>query len=460
MKTGNHFITLMAVAICTSHALAAVTAKDIGIAPGERGSVQCEAHPNYKYDLYLPSSYAKADPLPIIYTSSPGGGGMVNAYKQIGEKLQVIVVGNLGYRNNRPNYKIIGDVHAMLLDIRQRIEFDPTAQFTAGMSGGAWQSYNIARWHPKSISGVVAIGGWLGMEYDSRFRHREGLFVARGCGVNDRGSNAMRKRDANFLSLFDAEIRDWSFPGGHVDAPTNIKTEMVEWLLAKREIQNNQDRKQAATKSQHWHTAVKQNRGSRVMVECVQATLTHPGTWLALEAQKMIDDLTKDYKLFQEYSLAGLPTGQSAEDYFGYMAYGAGFAGDTDTFRSALKCFSHCGGSDPEWSRILGTILLFAPQANIRNSETGRKLIKIALQKHPKNNSLKMLAAAFTVEAKQFDKAAQLLNSVHLPALKYTGPNGKELQKYEKLAYDQLKSSIADRTNHLKAKAWLRMLPD
>lgn len=457
-STIHILVLLIAGSLCGN--LLKASENPVVIAPGERGTVQCLVHPGYKYDLYLPSSYGKSKPLPIIYTSSPNGSGMVNAYKALGEKLQVIVVGNLGYRNNCPNYKIIGDVYAMLYDIRNRIEFDPTAQFAAGMSGGAWQSYNIARWHPEAISGVIAIGGWLGMEYDPRFRHRQGLLVARGCGVNDRGSNSMRKRDSDFLLRFDAKIRDWSFPGGHIDAPVNIKTEMMQWLLAERRNQNNQDRKQTTAISQRWRAAVKKGSGSRVMVECVQTILTNPGTWLALEAQKQIDDLTKDYTQFETYPLVGLPTGQSAEDYFGFMAYGTGLAGDVDRFQAALKCFNHCGNCDPEWARILGTILLFAPNQNIRNIKTGQKLIDNALQKHTENDSLKILAAAFSIETKQFDKATQLLKYVQLPALIYTGPNGKEIIKQEKKAYAELKNSLTNRTNHLKAKTWLEMIPD
>ncbi|MDA3925823.1 MAG: tetratricopeptide repeat protein [Kiritimatiellae bacterium] len=445
--------------LLVSHS-ACMAAEAIGVSPGGRGKVQCLTSPEYQYDLYLPSSYGKGRPLPIVFTSSPGGGGMVNAYKAMGEQLQVIVVGELAYRNGPRNADIIGSVFATLRDVRQRIEFDPTAQFTAGMSGGAWQAYNVARWHPTSISGVIAAGGWLGKEYGPWYRHGRGLLVARGSGEGDWGANGSRRRDANFLSQFDAKIRDWSFPGGHIDIPTGIKIEIMQWLLSERTHPHAASREVAAEKARLWRAANDRGDGGRVFVECIRSLLENPRTWLALEAQKVVDDMMRDYARFQALSLGGLPTEQAAVDYFGFMAYGAGLAGDADTFRSALKCLECCRDRDPEWTRVLGTLLLFAPSADVRDAERGRSLLQDAVQRHTENGSLRMLAAAFAVKAERFDEAEQLLTSVWLPTLSYSGPNGEGMQKHERIAHGELKASLTDRADRLKGTTWLSMLPD
>ena len=422
--------------------------------------MQCVDTTKYQYDLYLPSSYGKGKPLPIIYTSSPGGGGMVNAYKAMGEKLQVIVVGELAYRNNRPTSDIIGSVFATLRDVRHRIEFDPTAQFTGGMSGGAWQSYSVARWNSASICGVMAAGGWLGMEYDPWFRHGAGLLVARGAGVNDKGVNRMRKRDSKFLSRFNATIRDWSFPGGHVDAPTPVKIEMLQWLLAERTSQDGVARKFAEARGAEWNAKCERGHGGSVFVECVDALMKHPKTWIAHEAQKVIDRFLQDYSKFQGLSLYGLPTGQSVEDYFGFIAYGSGLAGNADTFRSALKCFQCCGNCDPEWARILAAIMLFAPHADVRDRVEGQRLLEGEMKRSSHNGSLKMLSAACHVKESQFAEAARLLQDIQLPALKYSGPVGDEITKVENVAYKQTEKSLAEKKDLIKGDVWLRMLPD
>lgn len=432
----------------------------LNVAPGGRGKVQCIDAPKYRYDLYLPTSYGKEKLLPIVYTSNPGGGGMVNAYKDMGEQLQVIIVGELAYRNNRPISDIIGSVFATLRDVQNRIEFDPTAQFSAGMSGGAWQSYNIARWNSASICGVMAAGGWLGMEYEPWFRHGTGLLVARGAGVDDKGSNRMRNRDSKFLSNFNATIKDWSFPGGHVDIPTSVKIEMLQWLLEERATQAGAEQKIAEAQGTKWNAKCKQGDGNSVFVECVDSLLKNPRTWIAYEAQKIIDRLMQDYTKFQKFSLDGLPAGQSVENYFGFIAYGSGMAGDADTFRSALKCFQLCGNCDPEWTRILASIMLFAPDENVRNMIVGHQLLQEEIKRNSDNGSLKMLSAAYYIKESQFEEAERLLQEVQLPALKYSGPVGKEIIKTENIAYKQIEKSIAEKKDLIKGDVWLKILPD
>ncbi len=432
----------------------------LNIEPGEQGKVQCVDAAKYQYDLYLPSSYGKGKLLPIIYTSSPGGGGMVNAYKAMGEELQVIVVGELAYRNNRSISDIIGSVFAMLRDVRQRIEFDPTAQFTAGMSGGAWQSYSVARWNSTSICGVMAMGGWLGMQYEPWFRHGTGLLVARGAGVDDKGSNRMSKRDSTFLSRFNATVKDWSFPGGHVDAPTPVKVEMLQWLLDERTSQDDVAQKSAEAQWAEWNTKCEQGNDGTVFVECVEAVLEHPRTWIAYEAKKIIDRQLQDYSKFQGLSLDGLPTGQYAEDYFGFIAYGSGMAGDADTFHSALKCFQSCGNCDPEWARILASIMLFAPNDDVRDMVEGQQLLQEEIKRNPNNDSLKMLSAAYYIKKSQFAEAALLLEDIQLPALKYSGPVADKITKNENIAYKQIEKSIAEKKDLIKGDVWLQILPD
>lgn len=216
-------------AICGS-----VQATDLNfpVNPGERKMVTTSRWADEQYDIYLPTTYsATSNPLPLMLTLSPSGGGLVSAFKAVAEEKKVIVVGLLDSKNNRPYPEIYPNNSAVLRDVMERVNYDPSALYTAGFSGGAVAAYDFTKFYRPHVTGVFAMGGWLGNRHAAYDRYRSGLLVARANGDSDTGANYYMNVDASHLNSFGVVISDYSFSGGHQLAPNSTKRIVFDWLL-------------------------------------------------------------------------------------------------------------------------------------------------------------------------------------------------------------------------------------
>src|SRR5215471_18640489 len=149
----------------------------------QRGTVTCLDHPDVAYDVYLPPAYStNGPPLPIFYTLSSGGGGMVTTFQSALTQLNIIGIGLIGSRNGAPVGVMERETFAVVRDLRRRVLFDPTAQMSGGISGGGTEAFNFARMHGQHVSGVLEMAGSLGIangtNYPSTVRLQTNLFIA------------------------------------------------------------------------------------------------------------------------------------------------------------------------------------------------------------------------------------------------------------------------------------------
>jgi uncharacterized repeat protein (TIGR03803 family) len=132
------------------------------LSANQRGTVTCLENPSYTYDIYLPPAYTtNGTALPIFYTMYPIGGGMVSTFQSTCASLNIILVGITGTRNNVPWTEILREIYAVTLDVRQRVLFDPTAEFAGGLSGGGECSYMFSRFRAQHVAGLFEMAGWL-----------------------------------------------------------------------------------------------------------------------------------------------------------------------------------------------------------------------------------------------------------------------------------------------------------
>lgn len=311
---------------------------DYPVCPGQRGVVWCLDYTNKNYDIYLPPSYSPTNnPLPILYTFNPNGNGMVGNFGGVASQMQMIVVGIRESSNLVDWSDFIDAVYAIMRDIRKRVHFDPTAQFTAGYSGGGYESYEHSKILRPHIAGVFAMCGYSA-RYESTDRYLTNLLVARANATSDgTGVNDHFVSDANWLNQFGVVIRDWWFPGGHAIAPDPIKTEALNWLISQRIQPGPNDQSDAEAKAGVWRAAVASGQGAAVFRECFAALMSKPRTYEAHQAQLVIDELQADYSTFRQFALTNLWPGDFAADYFYYRAFGAGKIGDLHTYYSSLK---------------------------------------------------------------------------------------------------------------------------
>ncbi len=319
---------------------------------------------------------------------------MVGTFQKVASSMQVILIGNFESRNNQPLALCAASWYAMTRDVRQRVRFDPSAQFAGGLSGGAWAAYEFARDFAPHIQGVISMGGWLGKQYDRDTDwHAEGLLVARSTGADDSGAKTWLKRDEDYLSKFRAKVEDWEFPGGHVSAPPDIQRKIFAWLLEERQHPPDGDReraKQLQAKAQETTTV---HAKEALFIDCIEILQDNPWTQQALEAQNVIDQImASDDKHCTRFRLRGLRKATEVTNLFVNQMRGAGMAGDGTTFRSAIHCLKTLGVDEDNW---LSEALWFAAtvkHGDVRDAATSTGLLDEL--GHPSTNLERAAAAA------------------------------------------------------------------
>src|SRR5437867_425661 len=156
------------------------------LAANQRGMVTCLETPTITYDVYLPPAYSiDGNPLPVVYTLNPNGGGMVSDFQAVCSRLNMIVIGVTAPCNCTPWETHLRDFHTVSRDVRQRLLFDPTAEFASGFSGGGEGAFVFSRFRASHVAGVFGMAGWLGrsLGYYSTDRVQTNLLVARATGT-------------------------------------------------------------------------------------------------------------------------------------------------------------------------------------------------------------------------------------------------------------------------------------
>ena len=377
--------------------------------------ISCEQFPNIKYDIYLPPQYDHKGKtlLPIIYTLSPGGGGMVRHFKAVAKEMGFIVVGNLESKNGISFDYIKGSWYAMVRDIQRRVHFDPSRQFTGGMSGGAATSYIFGRSFSHHISGTIAMGGWLGGDHDKLFHwYREGFLAARTNGDKDGGANAYLGSDRNHLEHFKATVKDWKFPGGHISAPQNIQKEVFKWFLSQRPASTEQQKAQSEVFYKKCKERIAKGEEAKVLIDCLDVFMEKPYSWHSLKAQFIFDDIMQSaagkFNRNSMMALSKISDDRKVLDTLGFNLYASGLIGDGASFKSLITCFI-----EKEWIQNWVTYGIW-PLAASKYEDV--KDPKLALQiidkiKKPDDNVLVCKAAALA-SLGQKDKAQEVFKKI------------------------------------------------
>jgi hypothetical protein len=253
------------------------------LSAGQRGTVTCLENPAFTYDIYLPPAYTtNGAALPIFYTMYPNGGGMVSTFQATGASLNIIVVGITGTKNGVPWTKILREIYAVTRDVRQRVLYDPTAEFVGGFSGGGECSYMFSRLRAQHVAGLFEMSGWLGrgnlgasVSYYGLDRVQTNLLVARTTGTSDNSGNFYNVFDSNYLATCGAVVKDWSFSGGHAVPPTSLFSPVLSWLVSQRLPAGPADRTNAFNLSTNWQARIAAGQQESVLRECVTNLLLY-----------------------------------------------------------------------------------------------------------------------------------------------------------------------------------------
>lgn len=349
---------------CAFHASAGLL--PFPVSAGQRGGyVSCLEKPTIRYDIYLPPAYSTNGPaLPILYTFDPGGGGMVSDFQLVCKAQNIICVGIKGSQNYGSTDIWMRECAAVSRDIRQRVLFDPTAEFASGFSGGGLASYVFSRFRAQHLAGVFAMSGWLGRgsgypSYQTTDRVLTNLLVIRSMGLSDTGRFYNMAPDSNYLASCGAIIHpDQWFAGGHEVPPDSVKSNCLAWLISQRVPSGPNDESNALTQGADWFARIAAGGKETVLRECVVALMSHPRSWSALEAQLVLDDLMLDYDSFRLLAVNDLVQGDFASDLFYYLGRGAGDESDWPRYRSALKALTGITGVNGDRAGDIRNLLL------------------------------------------------------------------------------------------------------
>lgn len=314
----------------------------------QRVTTFCLENPGIVYDIYLPPAYStNGPPLPIFYTMSPGGGGMVDWFQTACSNLNIIAVGIVGSKNWLPWTVVLRDVYAATRDVRQRVLYDPTAEFVGGLSGGGECSYMFSRFRAQHVAGVLEMAGWLGrgnwgntVQYYSIDRVQTNLLVARTTGVSDAGAVFYNPMDSNYLATCSVNLKDWWFNGGHAVAPESMRPDCLAWLVSQRIPAGPTDRSNALVLANNWQSRIADGQQESVLRECVSNIMNRPRSWFAHQAQLTLDQLLADSTTFRSLNVSNLACGDFASDLFFYSAYGAAVNADWARYESCLKALT------------------------------------------------------------------------------------------------------------------------
>ena len=318
------------------------------LSANQRGTVACLENPSYTYDIYLPPAYStNGTPLPILYTMSPSGGGLVTSFQGICYSSNVIAVGITGTANGEPWNRVLREMYAVTLDVRQRVLYDPTAEFVSGFSGGGECSYMFSRFRAQHVAGLFEIAGWLARinngasaSYYGIDRVQTNLLIARTTGTSDTGAIFYNVFDSNYLATCGAVVNDWSFNGGHSLPATSLLKTCLTWLLNQRVPAGPNDQSNALTLATNWQARIAAGQQESVLRECVSNLMLYPRSWYAYQAQLTLDQLMTNYAVFRSLNVSNLAQGDFASDLFFYYAYGAATNGDWSRYNCCMKALT------------------------------------------------------------------------------------------------------------------------
>ena len=408
---------------------------------GKETLINCIEFPDVSYKIFLPEDYDPSKPCAIIYTFSPGGGGMVGAHKHANDATPTIVIGITGTKNGRPEMEYMGELYAIMWDSLVRFNIDPGAQYAGGFSGGAVLSYNLARQYKERISGVMASCGWLQMMYDPWFVYPKGLLVARTTGENDKGAISYGVKDKDHLKKAGCVIKDWAQPGGHaVAAPENIKL-MMQWLISQKETDEFPLPERYAA---DWN---KNPYSPSSVKDILKMIKLFPHTKISNLAMLKLFEMMKDDKAFCKITIPASARSEEFAGFFGYTAYGAAFANDSERFNSAVYALDKlCPDKNSKWGGIVAALYLFSKEG-IAAPKKGLDFIK------------KYAKARKVTPYNQLVLAAALLKNGMKPQAQAVAKKfGNSAGSDKRLAavLDNLQKGLQDGSDALDAKIWFQ----
>lgn len=208
------------------------TANKIELKPGQTLSRKTEGPQQTSYHIAVPDTFKPEKPPPLLLMFSPGGDGrgMMNQVRASANKVGWMVIGCDRLKNGMNGDEEIAIQTEFLADVRKFIPYDPARLYYGGFSGGAMRGYHMTHEHKDRCAGILAFGGWLGMDDKITQPFQKKMAVAMVNGEGDKGALAYEDRDRGVLRHRNCDVKIFHFPGGHGVAPVEVIDEAIAWM--------------------------------------------------------------------------------------------------------------------------------------------------------------------------------------------------------------------------------------
>ncbi|RPI29628.1 MAG: hypothetical protein EHM61_00955 [Acidobacteria bacterium] len=187
--------------------------------------VPCISRPTQSYAVFLPSSYSRDVPHPILYCFDPGARGKVpvELFKDTAEQLGYILVGSNNSKNG-PWGPIQEAIQAVWDDTHARFALDPRRFYTTGMSGGGGPAWTLAN---SGAAGTIICASVLEIKEELL---KDVPFAFFGtAGLADFNYPYVDRHGETLLKL-GKPARFETFEGGHAWPPAELASEALLWM--------------------------------------------------------------------------------------------------------------------------------------------------------------------------------------------------------------------------------------
>lgn len=191
--------------------------------------IVCRGKPDQSYALFLPSSYGRTRPAPILYLLDPRGRALLalERFREAADAFGWILASSYGSRSDTKDDPNTPALQAMWNDTHERLAIDARRAYVGGFSGTTRFAVALALGAPKVFAGIVGCGAGFP---EGRRSYASLPFVYFGtAGDRDFNYYEVRQLDAD-LEKAKAIHRIEYFDGGHDWPPPDLARRAVAWM--------------------------------------------------------------------------------------------------------------------------------------------------------------------------------------------------------------------------------------
>jgi predicted esterase len=186
-----------------------------------------------EYLLVIPEGLDPQAPHPVIVAFSPSANGrqLVEEWRNLAAKHRCLLLASKLVRNDMDPSPLLKRIRSKLQGFAQTYGADPGRVVAVGVSGGGMTAHLFAFQYPDTVAAVISCVGYIHEKtLTQKDRYPRGKTAVFLTGPTDFNYKLMGE-DRKFLQSLGWSVRWIEFPGGHHQAPEDVRDEALTWIL-------------------------------------------------------------------------------------------------------------------------------------------------------------------------------------------------------------------------------------